>query len=661
MSRAEESGSLNGGDGVIRYASRAAFVAALLEALVEGRAFERWWLRDTDALRFLSTAQAIRTVALAEPRTGLEALASLTPMKRMQVLRALTMLEAERVLNEFARAGAAADFETCAETVAEAELPEGASALAAFVGAFALRPALMGETLAAAARLWSEMAQARRDGARVAAEIPSNPLAQAAATTSDQAARDILAPARSQDSSGPGALYRFTPFGGLLLLLPDVDSSNLASVASTIPDAPHEAAALISYVALLLIEFDTVASPAIAPSLREVGAPVFLSAPADESWRPHFAELPMIEIGFKIPDSLSRRALWTSALNRNGILAGADSVSHAADRFRLSGRQIETAVASLRLGLGLQTGEHGAATTNALLASARRQTEVSLGGLAQRPPLRCGWENLVLPSGSLGQLRRLGAAIRHRERVFSEWGFGGGPGVTALFSGGPGTGKSMSAGVLAREAGLDLWRIDLSAIVSKYIGETEKHLDRVFALACDGNAILFFDEADALFGKRSEVKDAHDRYANIEAAFLLQRLESFDGVVILASNLARNVDPAFSRRMHFVIDFPLPDVALRERLWRASLPERAPVADDVDLGFLARQFMLAGGDIRVAALDAAFAAADEDAAIDMARLCQAVARQLLKQGKIPAATDFQHYRALLTEGGTAAPSRTAAA
>jgi SpoVK/Ycf46/Vps4 family AAA+-type ATPase len=206
--------------------------------------------------------------------------------------------------------------------------------------------------------------------------------------------------------------------------------------------------------------------------------------------------------------------------------------------------------------------------------------------------------------------------------------------------------------VLAREAGLDLWRIDLSSVVSKYIGETEKQLDRIFATARDGNAILFFDEADALFGKRSEVKDAHDRYANIEVAYLLQRLEVFDGVVILASNLARNVDQAFSRRMQFVIEFPLPDAGLRERLWRASIPAGAPLAGDVDLAFLARQFALAGGDIRVVALDAAFAAAADDAPIDMARLCQAVSRQLLKQGKVPAASEFRQYQGLLAAADT---------
>ena len=255
----------------------------------------------------------------------------------------------------------------------------------------------------------------------------------------------------------------------------------------------------------------------------------------------------------------------------------------------------------------------------------------------------------MLPAGCLRQLRQFAGAIRHRDRVFTDWGLAGGPGLTALFGGGPGTGKTMSAGVLAHEAGLDLWRIDLSAVVSKYIGETEKHLERIFARARDGNAILFFDEADAIFGKRSEVKDAHDRYANIEVAFLLQRLESYDGVVILATNLARNIDPAFSRRLHFVIDFPLPDPELREALWRAALPPRAPLSGDLDLGFLARQFAFAGGDIRVAALDAAFAAAADDGPIDMVRLLRAVGRQLLKQGKVPQGNDFREYRALVAE------------
>src|SRR5581483_672071 len=167
-----------------------------------------------------------------------------------------------------------------------------------------------------------------------------------------------------------------------------------------------------------------------------------------------------------------------------------------------------------------------------------------------------------------------------------------------------GTGKTMAAEVIAHELGLDLYQIDLSRVVSKYVGETEKNLDRVFAEAETSNAILFFDEADALFGKRSEVKDAHDRYANIEVSYLLQKLEEHDGAVILASNLSKNIDDAFARRMHYVVDFPLPDESLRLRLWQGMFAPEAPLSTDVDFPFLAKQFPIAGGDIRNVALDA---------------------------------------------------------
>jgi hypothetical protein len=399
--------------------------------------------------------------------------------------------------------------------------------------------------------------------------------------------------------------------------------------------------------ALLLIEPAAAALPALVPALQDLSVPMFLSGPPDTTWGSHLVGLPLVEVRFAAPHAARRQELWASALQRAGLVTEQTALVDAAERFRLSARQIETAARSLRLGLGVPPGARGSAGGDALLAAARRQAGIELDGLAQRITPAHGWTDLVLPQGSLRQLRHLSGAIRHRERVFAAWSFGGGPGLTALFSGSPGTGKSMSAGVLAREAGLDLWRIDLSSVVSKYIGETEKHLDRIFALARDGNAILFFDEADALFGKRSEVKDAHDRYANIEVAFLLQRLEAFEGVVILASNLARNVDPAFMRRIHFVIEFPLPDAALRVRLWRAAIPAAAPLADDIDLAFLGQHFTLTGGDIRVAALDAAFAAAADDEPVDMARLCQAVSRQLLKQGKVPAASDFRQHQGLL--------------
>jgi len=205
----------------------------------------------------------------------------------------------------------------------------------------------------------------------------------------------------------------------------------------------------------------------------------------------------------------------------------------------------------------------------------------------------------------------------------------------------------MTAGVIARELGLDAYRIDLSQTVSKYIGETEKNLERIFQGAAGSNAILFFDEADALFGKRSEVKDAHDRYANIEVAYLLQRIEEFDGAVILATNISRNIDTAFSRRMHFVIEFPQPGPAEREQLWRGIFPAAAPLADDIDFEFLGRRFELSGGDIRNVALDAAFLAARQGGRVAMRHIVQAVAREFVKQGRSPSASDFRQHYALL--------------
>jgi SpoVK/Ycf46/Vps4 family AAA+-type ATPase len=205
----------------------------------------------------------------------------------------------------------------------------------------------------------------------------------------------------------------------------------------------------------------------------------------------------------------------------------------------------------------------------------------------------------------------------------------------------------MSASIIATESGVDLYRIDLAGLVSKYIGETEKNLDRIFAAARSSNAILFFDEADALFGNRSEAHDAHDRYANIEVAYLLQKLEQHDGVVILASNLPRNIDAAFARRIQFHVEFPLPAEPDRERLWRGMFPAQAPLASDVDFLFLARQFTLTGGQIRSVSLDAAFLAAADGRRITMPLIVKAVARELMKQGRMPSLQVFQQYLPLI--------------
>jgi SpoVK/Ycf46/Vps4 family AAA+-type ATPase len=228
--------------------------------------------------------------------------------------------------------------------------------------------------------------------------------------------------------------------------------------------------------------------------------------------------------------------------------------------------------------------------------------------------------------------------------VLDEWGMGRtslkGRGVTALFAGDSGTGKTMSAEVIAGSLGLDLYVIDLSTIVDKYIGETEKNLDRVFTEADRVNGVLLFDEADAIFGKRSEVKDARDRYANVEVAYLLQRMEQFDGMAILTTNLRANVDEAFLRRLDAIVDFPLPEIDDRRRLWERNLSAGAPKADDIDLDFLARHFTLSGGNIRNVAVGAAFLAAEAALPLDMKDLVRETAREYRKLGRLCVEAEF---------------------
>jgi SpoVK/Ycf46/Vps4 family AAA+-type ATPase len=245
------------------------------------------------------------------------------------------------------------------------------------------------------------------------------------------------------------------------------------------------------------------------------------------------------------------------------------------------------------------------------------------------------------------QLREICNYVKNYHRVYSDWGFGHklsrSKGLNLLFAGPSGTGKTMAAEIMSNELGLDLYKIDLSAIVSKYIGETEKNLERIFKEGQASNAILFFDEADALFGKRSEVRDSHDRYANVEVAYLLQRMEDYDGVVILATNLRKNMDEAFARRMHFTIEFPLPEEPDRYRIWQSVFPEEAPRAKSIDLTFMARQFKITGGNIKNIALGAAFLAAQDGGCITMEDLIRATKREYQKIGKLCTEGDFAQY------------------
>ncbi len=342
------------------------------------------------------------------------------------------------------------------------------------------------------------------------------------------------------------------------------------------------------------------------------------------------------------PDFAERRRAWAD-------LTGSPDVDEAAAKFRLSMSQIVEAAEVARLAASAR-GEDVPSSAD-LDAGARQASSAKLGELAARLPPGHGWEDLVVPSRQLELLQSISAYLRHRDRVLSEWGYEQSvartQGLKVLFAGESGTGKTMAAQVLAAELGLELFRVDLATVVSKYIGETEKNLDRIFDAADGSNAILFFDEADALFGKRSEISDSHDRYANIEVAYLLQRMEGYAGAVILATNFRRNIDDAFVRRLDFVVDFPFPDVDDRRRIWRLLLPARAPLAPDIDLDFLAAQFKLSGGSIRNCSLSAAFQAADDGGRIEMRHLVRAVALEYGKQGRLTLQADFEHFHDLI--------------
>lgn len=271
----------------------------------------------------------------------------------------------------------------------------------------------------------------------------------------------------------------------------------------------------------------------------------------------------------------------------------------------------------------------------------RDEARQGLDQLAQRITSSASWADLVLPPAALISLQAIVAQARQRNRVYRDWGFGAGSnrglGISVLFAGGSGTGKTLAAEVIANSLQLDLYRIDLAALVSKYIGETEKNLARVFAAAERSGAILLFDEADALFGKRSEVRDSHDRYANLEVSYLLQRIESYHGLAILTTNLKQALDSAFQRRLRFVVNFPFPDAGARAAIWARVFPPATPTAE-LDLAKLSR-LALCGGHIRNLALTAAFLAADDDGSVNMAHLRRAAEAEFAKLEKPLPLTD----------------------
>ncbi|HEY3608127.1 MAG TPA: ATP-binding protein, partial [Pseudonocardiaceae bacterium] len=356
-------------------------------------------------------------------------------------------------------------------------------------------------------------------------------------------------------------------------------------------------------------------------------------------WDPLWANHDPIELSVPRPSVADRTRRWQRAM-ADTDLRDADLADVVAP-LRLTTEQTDRAAA---VAVALAAVDRRPVTARDVRRAVRTQNGAGLERLARRITPAVGWDDLVLPALTRTGLAELVARARHRDQVLGGWGMrpggGRGHGVLALFAGESGTGKTMSAEVVAAELGVELYVVDLSAVVDKYVGETEKNLERIFTEAALVNGVLLFDEADAVFGKRSQVKDAHDRHANIESAYLLQRMESFDGIAVLTTNLRTNLDDAFTRRLDVVADFPMPDAAGRLALWDRCLGRAMPRGDDLDLEFCGNRFELAGGSIRSCAITAAYLCAGTGRPLGMADVMSSIVREYRKLGRLLLESEF---------------------
>jgi ATPase family protein associated with various cellular activities (AAA)/winged helix domain-containing protein len=375
----------------------------------------------------------------------------------------------------------------------------------------------------------------------------------------------------------------------------------------------------------LLLDFDEAENQRTAlPLLDRARGPLLVSS--REPLRLCQRRLARMEVNK--PSAAEQRHLWQEALKPLAPQLNGGLETLVA-QFDLAPEEIRLVSAQA---LADASDDQQEETLHRLWDACRTSARVRLDDLAQRIEPVAEWSDLVLPASQQQTLRDIAAQVRQRMQVYEIWGFASkgarGLGISALFAGASGTGKTMAAEVLARELRLDLYRIDLSQVVSKYIGETEKNLRRVFDAAEAGGAVLLFDEADALFGKRSEVKDSHDRYANIEISYLLQRMETYRGLAILTTNMKSVLDISFLRRIRFIVQFPFPDAALRAEIWRRIFPVQTPV-ENLDVNKLAR-LNVAGGNIRNIALSAAFLAAETGEPVRMRHLLRAARGEYAK-------------------------------
>jgi hypothetical protein len=397
-----------------------------------------------------------------------------------------------------------------------------------------------------------------------------------------------------------------------------------------------------------VLDEDGFVPEAISAELADFFSLVVLGS--QSPWRIHARDRrAVLQYHFEVPSGAERAAIWKQALGKTQPLSK-DTLQALSSQFSLTGGQIRNAAFVVQ-NQAQMSGEPY--TDQDLFIAARQQSNHHLGQLAQKIEPRYSWRDIVLPPKELEPLHDIVSMMRFRSVVLEEWGLGkklaANHGLSALFTGEPGTGKTLAAQVIAAELQLDLYRIDLSNVVSKYIGETEKNLEKIFTEAHNSNAILFFDEADALFGKRSEVKDAHDRYANIEVGYLLQRMEVHDGITILATNLSGNMDDAFTRRLNYIVHFPNPDEAQRLSIWKVLLPEKMPIDAQIDWQYLAAAYPIAGGNIRNVLVAAAYLAAQDGGVVRMDHILQAVRREMQKMGRLIREEDY-HYTPLRQRG-----------
>ncbi len=366
--------------------------------------------------------------------------------------------------------------------------------------------------------------------------------------------------------------------------------------------------------------------------------------PFRHDYDPEVRTLIPLELAF--PDNYQRKQYW-EYFSREYAFREPIDWGTMGSKFRFTPGQIREVLTTAQIMASWHFGEKPVIHLEELYQTCYAKGHHQLSKKAVRITPRYIWEDLILPGEPKTQLKNACNQIKHRYIVFQEWGFDRklsyGKGLSILFSGPPGTGKTMAAQVFANELDLEIYKIDISQLVSKYIGETEKNINEVFDGAQRSNAILFFDEADALFGKRSEVKDSHDRYSNIETAYLLQKIEEYEGVSILATNFVKNIDEAFLRRFNFVIDFPFPDAGYREKIWRTVFPKETPLDPDLDFQWLAGKFEVSGGNIKNIAVNAAFLAAENYGPVGVKHIVRAAKYEIHKSGKIFSQENMEEY------------------